>query len=139
MPDKYDQQKRSEVMSRVHGTNTSPEIRVRQLLHSMGYRFRLHRQDLPGKPDIILPKYKTAISVNGCFWHGCPVCKRAQIRPQTNVDYWNKKLDRTMIRDKENKAQLESLGWRVLVIWECEIKKRNEQVLVKKVTEFFNG
>ena len=133
MADMFDQQKRSEIMSKVHSNDTTPEIQVRRLLHSMGYRFRLHRQDLPGKPDIVLPKYKTAIFVHGCFWHGCPTCRHAQIRPQTNVEYWNKKLDRTMARDKENQARLEALGWRVLVVWECETRKRRENDLAKKV------
>jgi len=134
MADMFDRQKRSEIMSKVHSNDTIPEIRVRRLLHSMGYRFRLHRQDLPGKPDIVLPKYKTVIFVHGCFWHGCPVCRHAQIRPQTNVEYWNKKLDRTMARDKENQARLEELGWRVLVIWECETRKRNEDIFKQKIT-----
>jgi len=137
MPDMFDKQKRSEIMSKVHSNDTSPEIRVRKLLHSMGYRFRLHRQDLPGKPDIVLPKYNTVIFVHGCFWHGCPTCRHAQIRPQANAEYWNKKLDRTMARDKENQARLEALGWRVLVIWECETRKRREENLVRKITCFF--
>jgi DNA mismatch endonuclease (patch repair protein) len=137
MPDMFDKQKRSEIMSKVHSNDTSPEIRVRKLLHRMGYRFRLHRQDLPGKPDIVLPKYKTVVFVHGCFWHGCPVCRHAQVRPQTNTGYWNKKLDRTMARDKENIARLESLGWRVLVIWECETRKRCEENLTQRITCFF--
>jgi len=137
MPDMFDQQKRSEIMSRVHSNNTSPEIRVRKLLHRIGYRFRLHRQDLPGKPDIVLPKYKTVIFVHGCFWHGCPVCRHAQVRPQTNTEYWNKKLDRTMARDKENIERLRSLGWRVLVIWECETRKRREEALEQKIISSF--
>jgi len=136
MPDMFDKQKRSEIMSKVHSNDTSPEIRVRKLLHGMGYRFRLHRQDLPGKPDIVLPKYETVIFVHGCFWHGCPVCQHAQIRPQTNTEYWNKKLDRTMVRDKENGARLESLGWRVLVVWECETRKKREEDLMRKLSDF---
>ena len=131
----FDKQKRSEIMSKVHSNDTSPEIRVRKLLHSMGYRFRLHQQDLPGKPDIVLPKYKTVVFVHGCFWHGCPVCRHAQIRPQTNTEYWNRKLDRTMARDNENEARLKSLGWRVLVVWECETRKRSENDLVRKLLD----
>ena len=123
MPDMFDPQKRSEIMAKVHSANTTPEICVRKLLHSMGYRFRLHRRDLPGNPDIVLPKYKTVIFVHGCFWHGCPTCRHAQIRPVTNAEYWNRKLDRTMERDKNNVAALEQLGWRVLVVWECETQK----------------
>ena len=125
MSDKFDKEKRSEIMAKVQGTNTTPEIQVRKLLHSMGYRFRLHRCDLPGKPDIVLSKYRTVIFVHGCFWHGCPSCRRAKIRPKANSDYWEKKLDRNMQRDQENLAALQSMGWRTLVIWECETKKKN--------------
>ena len=123
MSDKFAGAKRSEIMARVHSTNTAPEIRVRSLLHSMGFRFRLHRSDLPGNPDITLSKYKTVIFVHGCFWHGCPVCRHAKIRPKANSEYWNKKLDRNIQRDKENLAALSSLGWHVMIIWECETKK----------------
>jgi DNA mismatch endonuclease (patch repair protein) len=123
MADMFDPKKRSEIMSKVHSSNTTPEIKVRKLLHEMGYRFRLQRRDLPGNPDIVLSKYKTVIFVHGCFWHGCPTCKHAQIRPKTNSGYWNTKLDRTLKRDKEKKSALENMGWRVLTIWECETKK----------------
>jgi len=125
MADKFSKEKRSSIMAKVHSANTSPEITVRKLLHSMGYRFRLHLVDLPGTPDIVSPKYKTAIFVHGCFWHGCPSCRRARIRPKANSNYWNKKLDRNMQRDKENQASLELLGWHTLIIWECETKKKN--------------
>jgi len=124
MPDMFAPEKRSEIMAKVHSANTTPEIRVRKLLHNMGYRFRLHRLDLPGNPDIILPKYKTVIFVHGCFWHGCPTCRHARIRPVANAEYWSKKLDRTIERDKKNVLALEQLGWRAMVIWECETKKR---------------
>jgi len=125
MADKFLKDERSWIMSQVHSYNTSPEIKVRKLLHSMGFRFRLHRKDLPGKPDIVLPKYQTVIFVHGCFWHGCPSCHRARIRPKANSEYWNKKLDRNMQRDKENQVSLDALGWRTLVVWECETKKKN--------------
>ncbi|MDR1246479.1 MAG: very short patch repair endonuclease [Clostridiales Family XIII bacterium] len=135
MADMFDPQKRSEIMSKVHNSNTTPEIRVRKLLHSMGYRFRLQRRDLPGNPDIVLPKYKTVIFVHGCFWHGCPTCRHAKIRPVTNVDYWEKKLNRTLERDKRNVAVLEEMGWRVLVIWECETKKSVTEKLLQRIYE----
>jgi len=125
MSDKFDKKKRSEIMAKVQGANTTPEIRVRKLLHSMGYRFRLHRRDLPGEPDIVLSKHNMVIFVHGCFWHGCPSCRRARIRPKANSDYWAKKLDRNMQRDKENLVALQGMGWRTLVIWECETKKKN--------------
>ena len=132
----FDTPKRSEIMSKVHSKNTTPEIKVRKLLHSMGFRFRLHRTDLPGKPDIVLPKYNAIIFVNGCFWHGCPKCRHAQVRPQTNTAYWNRKLDRTIQRDKENIEKLQSMGWRVLIVWECETKQKNFACLQQKLQRF---
>lgn len=135
MADKFSKEQRSSIMAKVHSSNTTPEIKVRKLLHSMGYRFRLHRHDLPGKPDIVLPKYRTVIFVNGCFWHGCPICRHAQIRPKANSDYWNKKLDRNMQRDKETYASLKELGWNVLVVWECETKKSNLPQLGMRLKE----
>ncbi|MDL2298903.1 very short patch repair endonuclease [Synergistaceae bacterium OttesenSCG-928-D05] len=125
MVDKFSKEQRSLIMARVRSCDTTPEIKVRKLLHSLGYRFRLHRNNLPGKPDIILPKYKTAVFVHGCFWHGCPTCSHARIRPKENSGYWNKKLDQNMQRDRKNVASLRDLGWRVIVIWECETKKKN--------------
>lgn len=112
-------------MAKVKSEDTKPEMKVRKLLHGMGYRFRLHRQDLPGKPDIVLPKYKTVVFVNGCFWHGCPTCRHAHVRPRQNADYWNRKLDRNMERDREHYEKLRELGWRVIVVWECETKDKN--------------
>ena len=108
-------------MSRVTGKNTKPELVVRSLLHSMGYRFRLHRNDLPGKPDITLPKYKKIIFVHGCFWHGHIDCPRAK-RPSTNNEFWNEKLDKNIKRDKNNVNSLIQLGWDVLTVWACEMK-----------------
>lgn len=136
MADTFDKKTRSKIMARVHSTNTTPEIKVRKILHRSGYRFRLHPKYLPGKPDIVLPKYKTVIFVNGCFWHGCPTCKCAQIRPRTNEEYWQKKLDRNIERDKENIAALQEKGWKVLTVWECETKKKNIDMLVEKLTSF---
>ena len=133
MPDMFSPEKRSEIMARVHSANTTPEVRVRKLLHSMGYRFRLHRRDLPGNPDIVLPKYKTVLFIHGCFWHGCPTCKHAKIRPVANADYWNKKLNRTTERDKNNIAALKHIGWRVMIIWECETKKSCQAKLLSKL------
>ena len=133
MPDMFDPQKRSEIMSKVHSANTAPEINVRKLLHGMGYRFRLQKHILPGNPDIVLPKYKTVIFVHGCFWHGCPTCRRAKIRPVANAEYWEKKLNRTMERDKDNEAALERIGWRVMVIWECETKKKGLIMLEDRI------
>lgn len=108
-------------MFAVKGRDTTPELRVRKALHAMGYRFRLHRSDLPGKPDIVLPKYHICIFVHGCFWHQHPGCKRATL-PETNREFWTKKLGQNVARDKAALESLERLGWRVLVIWECQTK-----------------
>jgi len=120
MPDKISPDKRSAIMRSIKGKDTTPELTVRSFLHRAGLRFRLHTPKLPGKPDIVLPRYRTLVFVNGCFWHQHPGCKHSGI-PRSNRGYWEPKLKRTIIRDKENKAKLENLGWRVIVLWECEI------------------
>jgi len=120
-------------MSRISGKDTKPEILVRSLLHRMGYRFRLHKKELPGKPDITLPKHKKVIFVHGCFWHGHENCPRSK-RPSTNVVFWNKKINGTIERDKQNIQNLENLGWKTLILWTCEIK--NHDVLKRKLTSF---
>lgn len=114
--------KRSEIMSRVRSRNTKPELFVRSLLHAMGYRFRLHRKDLPGSPDIVLPKYRTVVFVHGCFWHQHPGCRKATI-PRSNSEFWEAKLKRNRQRDLEARRRLEKSGWNVLTLWECEVKK----------------
>lgn len=124
---------RSEVMSRVHSKDTGPERAVRSLLHALGYRFRLHRKDLPGSPDIVLPGRKAIIFVHGCFWHGHD-CKRGSRTPKANADYWTRKLAGNVARDSRTRTELETLGWRVLVVWECEIKHR--EALVDKLRAF---
>jgi DNA mismatch endonuclease, patch repair protein len=121
MPDRFTDAERSRIMSRVKGRDTQPEMKVRRLLHRLGYRFRLHRKDLPGKPDIVLPKYRTTVFVHGCFWHGHEGCKRAA-RPTSNTEFWNQKIDGNIARDAKAQAALEALGWRSLTIWQCEIK-----------------
>jgi len=105
--------------------NTKPELAIRRMLHAMGFRFRLHRKDLPGCPDIVLPKYKTVILVNGCFWHQHAGCKLAS-KPATRKEFWETKLSRNVERDSENAAKLAALGWRVIVVWECELQKSND-------------
>ena len=108
-------------MSRIGPKNTAPEMIVRQLLHKLGYRFRLHRKDLPGKPDIILPSRKAAIFVHGCYWHGHG-CSKGRL-PKSNVDYWQAKIEQNRLRDEQKSSQLEALGWQVLTIWQCELKE----------------
>ncbi|WP_092224963.1 very short patch repair endonuclease [Desulforhopalus singaporensis] len=121
MADHLSKDKRSWNMSRIRSKNTKPEMIVRSLLHRMGYRFRLHRRDLPGTPDIVLPKHKIVIFCHGCFWHQHLECKRAA-KPKTNTDYWENKLLNNVKRFKINKRELETQGWRVIIIWECETK-----------------
>lgn len=119
--DNHTPEQRHRNMAAVKGKNTKPEVAIRKLLHAQGYRFRLHRKDLPGKPDIVLPKYKTVIFINGCFWHQHEGCKHAAI-PATNREFWETKLQGNKARDQRIRAALESQGWRVLSLWECEIK-----------------
>lgn len=127
--DTFSKEKRSWVMSRIGGKNTTPEIAVRRFLHARGFRFRLHRKDFPGCPDIVLPKYRTAILVHGCFWHG-HTCKDGR-RPRSNQDYWNAKLERNAKRDAKNARRLRALGWRRIVVWECQA--RDERLLERRI------
>lgn len=130
--DMFTSQKRSEIMSQVRGKNTKPELKIRSLLHRMGYRFRLHCRDLPGNPDIVLPKYRTVVFVHGCFWHQHPGCRRATT-PKKNSEFWEVKLRRNRERDQEAIRNLRNEGWSVVVLWECEIL-RDEDALLDKVT-----
>ncbi len=111
---------RSERMSRIRSRDTKPEILLRKALHRLGFRYRVHGSGLPGKPDIVLAKYKTAIFVHGCFWHRHPGCKIATI-PKSNTEFWIEKFSRNVARDERSTAKLDELGWRVLVAWECEV------------------
>lgn len=111
---------RRRMMSRIRDRNTRPEMRVRQLLHAAGYRYRLHRRDLPGRPDIVFPTRRKAIEIRGCFWHRHPGCKDATM-PRTRRNWWEAKLTSNVERDIRNLAALEGMGWRVLVLWECEL------------------
>ena len=117
-------EQRSRNMSAIKSKNTKPEIAVRKLLHSMGYRFRLHRKDLPGSPDIVLPKYKTVIFVHGCFWHRHENCKYAST-PKTRQEFWEAKFRDNINRDKLNQENLSSKGWKIIIVWECEIKDKD--------------
>ena len=121
MPDIFDPEKRSEIMSRIRGRDTRPEMIVRRIAHGLGFRFRLHRKDLPGRPDIVFQRHQAVIVVHGCFWHRHPGCKRAS-SPKTRVRYWQNKFEDNVVRDKRNETALRDLGWKVMVIWECETK-----------------
>ncbi len=131
--DVFSKTKRSWIMSRVKGKDTKPEIIVRSIIHGFGFRFRNHKSNLPGNPDVILPKYHKAVFVHGCFWHGHKNCKRAT-RPSSNTAFWKTKLDGNINRDKRNIRLLKSQGWQVLVIWECEI--RNFERLTGRISGF---
>ncbi len=117
--------KRSEIMRAVKSKNTAPELVVRRIIYSLGYRFRLHRRDLPGKPDLVFAGRKKAIFVHGCFWHGHD-CPRGAREPKTNTEYWHSKIARNRERDMKNETRLAALGWRTHVVWECELKDRGE-------------
>lgn len=121
MVDNLTAERRSWLMSRVNGKNTSPEMRVRRVAHSLGFRYRLHRKDLPGTPDLVFPKRRIALFVHGCFWHRHPGCKKAST-PKTRTDYWNAKFTSNVSRDVSVIKKLNGLGWTVSVIWECQTK-----------------
>jgi DNA mismatch endonuclease (patch repair protein) len=122
MSDVHDKKTRSYNMSRIKGKDTKPEILVRKFLFSKGYRYKLHDKHLPGKPDIVLPKYKTVIFVHGCFWHGHKGCKYFVV-PKTRTKWWSDKINRNKLNDAKHKRKLKKSGWKVLVIWGCELKK----------------
>jgi DNA mismatch endonuclease (patch repair protein) len=125
MVDIVSPQKRSEMMAGIKGKNTKPELVVRRLLHAEGFRFRLHRKDLPGRPDIVLPRFKTAIFVNGCFWHGHGNC--ALYRPPlTRTEFWSEKISGNRARDARKLTELTDLGWQAVVVWECAIKGKGK-------------
>ena len=128
-------EQRSRNMSAIKSKNTKPEIKVRKILHSMGYRFRLHRKDLPGSPDIVLPKYKTVIFVHGCFWHRHENCKYAS-NPKTRKEFWENKFKTNVKRDKEIQEKIKNIGWKSVVIWECEV--RNIESIEEKIKRFLN-
>ncbi|HEX3880109.1 MAG TPA: DNA mismatch endonuclease Vsr, partial [Bryobacteraceae bacterium] len=119
--DTFSAAERSAVMKRVRSRDTQPEMAVRSMVHRMGFRYALHRRDLPGNPDMVFPSRQRIIFVHGCFWHGHS-CRSGRNRPASNTDYWIAKLNRNVARDSSNRRRLRSLGWRMLVVWECELK-----------------
>lgn len=125
-------------MSHIRSKDTEPEVSVRRFLFANGFRFRLYRKDLPGKPDIVLPKYKTVIFINGCFWHGHQNCKYASL-PETNREFWQAKISGNMERDKSTYSELRGQGWNVIEIWQCQLKPgKKEQTLQNLITELNN-
>jgi DNA mismatch endonuclease (patch repair protein) len=133
MVDVVDKPTRSRMMSGIRAKNTSPEFAVRRYLHSKGLRYRLHVKDLPGKPDLIFPRYGLALFVHGCFWHRHHACRFATT-PASNREFWQKKFDDNVRRDKEAVRKLKKSGWRVLIIWECEISEKGLLSLFRKIT-----
>jgi DNA mismatch endonuclease (patch repair protein) len=134
MADVFSRKKRSWIMARVSGSDTQPEIIVRKMIYSLGFRYRLNVRKLPGTPDIVLSKHMKVVFVHGCFWHGHKGCKRSE-RPVTNVVFWNRKIDQTIKRDKNSLKELRRLGWKPLIIWECQTKKPDS--LEKRLIHFF--
>lgn len=132
--DIWTKEKRSEVMSKIKGKDTKPEMILRSLLFKLGFRYRVHKKDLPGKPDIVFVKQKIAIFVHGCFWHYHQDCHEGRI-PSTNSNFWKNKLEKNIIRDENNIKTLQSIGWKVLVVWECEIEREINKTVEKIVTE----
>ena len=133
--DVHDQKTRSYNMSRVKGKDTKPEEIVRKYLFSQGFRYRKNDKRLPGKPDIVLPKYKTVIFVNGCFWHKHEVCKYF-VWPKSNSEFWKEKIESNIVRDKKQYEELKNAGWHVIIVWECELKKKQRMdTLERLVTE----
>lgn len=134
MPDVYSKEIRSKVMSSVKGKNTKPEVIVRKYLFSNGFRYRNNVAKLAGKPDIVLPKYKTVVFVNGCFWHLHKDCNHF-VYPKNNADYWKNKILGNVERDKRNYEALRAAGWKVLIVWECQLKKAKEETLLTLIED----
>lgn len=140
MTDVHTPAQRSRNMSAICGQNTKPELRVRSILHSLGYRFRLHRKDLAGKPDIVMPKYRAVIFVHGCFWHSHN-CPHGLVKPATRPEFWTAKRYETTQRDRRNKLALKTAGWKVFTVWECQTKPEEKlRLSLKKITnELISG
>lgn len=136
--DVFGKQQRSVIMSKIRSKDTKPELFVRKILFGAGYRYRLHPQKLPGKPDIVLRKHKTVIFVHGCFWHSHPGCSRAAW-PDENQTYWEEKIRRNVARDKQHEQDLLKAGWRVLTVWECACRKTKADWLLSKIESFLHG
>ena len=134
MADRIPKEKRSEIMSRIRSANTKPELLLRRAMWRMGFRYRVNDRRLPGKPDIVLPRYRTVVFVHGCFWHGHEGCKNYTV-PKTNIDFWTAKVARNRERDQEEWRRLEAMGWSVVIVWECQLKKAELDETVSRVAE----
>lgn len=138
MSDRLTPAQRHYNMSRIRSANTRPELKLRHALWDKGFRYRINDKNLPGKPDIVFPKYKTIIFVHGCFWHGHTGCKRFVV-PQTNTEFWTSKINRNKDRDQEVWRKLESLGWNVIIVWECQLTKETFNDSVSRITDELNS
>lgn len=138
MVDVVDKATRSRMMAGIRGKNTKPELVLRRALHRMGFRYRLHVTGIPGRPDIVLPKYRAAIQVQGCFWHRHENCPFATT-PASNMQFWKKKFDETVKRDQRKLDALRLLGWRVAVIWECSIKTDDAESIARKISAWLSS
>lgn len=134
--DTIDTDKRSEIMSRIRSRDTKPEMIVRRIAHRLGFRFRLHVKDMPGSPDLVFPRHRAVIMVHGCFWHRHPGCRRAST-PKTRKTYWEGKFQGNVVRDRRSQDALTDLGWRVMVIWECET--RDQEAVAARIRSFLGG
>ncbi|MCB9045059.1 MAG: DNA mismatch endonuclease Vsr [Chitinophagales bacterium] len=130
MTDIWPENKRKEVMSKIRSKDTKPEMLLRKALFQSGYRYRIHYKQLPGKPDIVFPKKKIAIFVHGCFWHHHKDCREGRI-PDTNSKFWKEKLEKNINRDARHVAEIQKMGWKVIVVWECEVEKQLNSTLEK--------
>ncbi|QVM84308.1 very short patch repair endonuclease [Novosphingobium decolorationis] len=138
MVDIVDPETRSLMMSRIRGRNTRPELALRRALHAAGYRYRLHRRDLPGSPDLVFAQYKAVIFVNGCFWHRHSDCRFATT-PATRTEFWQQKFDANVARDRRNRSQLRIAGWRTGIVWECSLKESGAQKVASKLADWLKS
>ena len=137
MPDQFSPAERSRVMRAVRSGDTTPELVVRRMVHALGYRYRLHARDLPGRPDLVLPRLGKAIFVHGCFWHRHG-CEAGRSTPASRVEYWQAKFARNVERDRSNLRKLRRLGWSVLVVWECQTRLAKRSLLRARLTRFLD-
>lgn len=137
MADRMNKEQRHKCMSRIKSKDTKPELIVRRYLHAHGYRYRINVKRLPGTPDIVLRKYRTAIFINGCFWHGHEGCKYF-VMPKSNTPFWEKKIERNKQRDIEKRIQLRHLGWHTIIIWECELLPKNRHTTLQALEQTLN-
>jgi DNA mismatch endonuclease (patch repair protein) len=136
VPDHVDQAKRSLIMAAVHSTDTAPEMAVRKIVHALGYRYRLHVPTLPGRPDLVFPARRKIIFVHGCFWHRHNGCRYAS-SPKTNCEFWERKFDANVARDRRSRRELKKMNWSVLTVWQCELKKPEK--LTERLNDFLSN